>query len=164
MTYTLGTDLVEAGTPAVVSCRVLKLARASYYRRCNDRIQDADVLRVYLIKPLRDAHNKDPTFGFRYLADEVRRAGWRVSRGTAWKLCSQAGILFYARRRRRRRRKPFPPALDYHVQRVLRAQALNRMCLTDISQHRTATEVKIHCCAITDVFSNRIAGYSISGR
>ncbi len=38
------------------------------------------------INALHDAHHDDPTFGYRYLADEARRAGWRMSRRTAWKL------------------------------------------------------------------------------
>lgn len=61
----------------------------------------ADVLRAYRINALHDAHHEDPTFGYRYLADEARRVGWRMSRRTAWKLCSQAGILSSAQRRRR---------------------------------------------------------------
>ena len=97
MTYPLVAELAEAGIPVTVSCRVLKLARQPYYRWRNDPIRDADVLRAHRINALHD----DPTFGYRYLADEARRAGRRMSRRTAWKLCSQAGILSSAQRRRR---------------------------------------------------------------
>lgn len=111
-----------------------------------------------------DAHHEDPTFGYRYLADEARRAGWRMSRRTAWKLCSQAGILSSAQRRRRGKgKKAGPPASDDHVQQVFRADAPNRLWLTDITEHWTS-EGKLYCCAIKDVFSNRIVGYSISDR
>ena len=92
MTYPLVSELADAGIPVTVSCRVLKLARQPYYRWRNDPVRDADVLRAYRINALHDAHHDDPTFGYRYLADEARRAGWRMSRRTAWKLCSQAGI------------------------------------------------------------------------
>ena len=92
MTYPLVSELAEAGIPVTVTCRVLKLARQPYYRWRNDPVRDADVLRAYRINALHDAHVDDPTFGYRYLADEARRAGWRMSRRTAWKLCSQAGI------------------------------------------------------------------------
>lgn len=101
MTYPLVSELAEAGIPVTVTCRVLKLARQPYYRWRNDPVRDADVLRAYRINALHDAHVDDPTFGYRYLADEARRAGWRMSRRTAWKLCSQAGILSSAQRRRR---------------------------------------------------------------
>ena len=118
------------------------------------------MLRAHRINALHE----DPTFGYRYLADEARRAGWRMSRRTAWKLCSQAGILSSAQRRRRGKgKKAGPPVFDDHVQRVFRADAPNRLWLTDITEHWTS-EGKLYCCAIKDVFSNRIVGYSISDR
>jgi len=164
MTYPLVSELADAGIPVTVSCRVLKLARQPYYRWRNNPVRDADVLRAYRINALHDAHVDDPTFGYRYLADEARRAGWRMSRRTAWKLCSQAGILSSAQRRRRGKgKKTGPPVFDDHVQRVFRADAPNRLWLTDITEHWTS-EGKLYCCAIKDVFSNRIVGYSISDR
>ncbi len=150
--------------------RVLKLARQPYYRWRNNPIRDADVLRAHRINALHDAHHDDPTFGYRYLADEARRAGWRMSRRTAWKLCSQAGILSSAQRRRRGKgKKTGPPVFDDHVQRIFRADVPNRVWLTDITEHWTtagiqASEGKLYCCAIKDMFSNRIVGYSISDR
>ena len=164
MTYPLVSELAEDGIPVTVSCRVLKLARQAYYRWRNNPVRDADVLRAYRINALHDAHHDDPTFGYRYLADEARRAGWRMSRRTAWKLCSQAGILSSAQRRRRGKgKKAGPPVFDDHVQRVFRADAPNRLWLTDITEHWTS-EGKLYCCAIKDVFSNRIVGYSIDSR
>ena len=87
-----------------------------------------------------------------------------MSRRTAWKLCSQAGILSSAQRRRRGKgKKAGPPVFDDHIERVFRADAPNRLWLTDITEHWTS-EGKLYCCAIKDVFSNRIVGYSISDR
>src|SRR5690606_11187439 len=150
MTYPLVAELAEAGIPVTVSCRVLKLARQPYYRWRNAPVRDADVLRAYRFNALHDAHHDDPTFGYRYLADEARRAGWRMSRRTAWKLCSQAGILSSAQRRRcGKGKKAGPPVFDDHVQRVFRADAPNRLWLTDITEHRTS-EGKLYCCAIKD--------------
>ncbi|SNT13804.1 hypothetical protein SAMN06309944_2215 [Micrococcales bacterium KH10] len=124
MTYPLVSELAKAGIPVTVSCRVLKLARQPYYRWRNAPVRDADVLRAYRINALHDAHHDDPTFGYRYLADQARRAGWRMSRRTAWKLCSQAGILSCAQRRQRGKgKKTGPPVFDDHVKRVLRAMA-----------------------------------------
>ena len=40
------------------------------------------MLRAHRINALHDAHQDDPTFGYRYLPDEARRAGWRMSRST----------------------------------------------------------------------------------
>lgn len=66
-------------------------------------------------------------------------------------------------RRRGNGKKAGPSVFDDHVRRVFRADAPNRLWLTDITEHRTA-EGKLCCCAIKEVFSNRIVGYSILDR
>ena len=43
------------------------------------------------------------------------------------------------------------------------ADAPNELWLTDITEHRTG-EGKLYLCAIKDVYSNRIVGYSIDSR
>ena len=43
------------------------------------------------------------------------------------------------------------------------APAPNQLWLTDITEHWTG-EGKLYCCAIKDVYSNRIVGYSIDSR
>ncbi len=49
---------------------------------------------------------------------------------------------------------------DDLVQRQFSAQAPNQVWLADITEHRT-DEGKLYLCAINDVYSNRIVGYSI---
>jgi transposase InsO family protein len=44
------------------------------------------------------------------------------------------------------------------------AQARQGAAGRPYTEHRTTTEGKLYCCAIKDVFSNRIVGYSISDR
>jgi transposase InsO family protein len=46
---------------------------------------------------------------------------------------------------------------------VFVADRPNQLWLTDISEPKTS-EGKIHLCAVKDVFSNRIVGYSIDSR
>lgn len=52
---------------------------------------------------------------------------------------------------------------DDLVQRDFTAPAPDAIWLTDITEHPTA-EGKLYLCAIKDVFSNRIVGYSIADR
>ena len=52
---------------------------------------------------------------------------------------------------------------DDLVKRQFRADAPNRLWLTDIAEHWTS-EGKLYCSAIKDVFSNKIVGYSIADR
>ena len=40
----------------------------------------------------------------------------------------------------------------------------NQLWLTDITEHRATTEGKLYLCAVKDVFSNKIVGYSIDSR
>ena len=162
--YPLVSELAADGIPVTVACRVLKLARQPYYRWREAPVTDAEWVQAHRINALHDAHRDDPTFGYRFLAHEARKAGWRMSRRTAWSLCSQAGILSSAQRRRRGKgKKAGPPVFDDHVQRLFTADAPNRVWLTDITEHPTG-EGKLYCCAIKDVYANRIVGYSISDR
>ena len=56
-----------------------------------------------------------------------------------------------------------PPAHDDLVERDVTADAPNQLWLSDITEHRTG-EGNLYLCAIKDVFSNRIVGYSIDSR
>ena len=163
MIYPLVSELAEDGIPVTVACRVLKLARQPYYRWREDPVTDAELTQAHRINALHDAHAEDPTFGYRFLANEARKSGWRMSRRTAWSLCSQSGILSAAQRRRGKGKKAGPPVFDDLVQRIFAADAPNRVWLTDITEHPTG-EGKLYCCAIKDVYANRIVGYSISDR
>jgi transposase InsO family protein len=60
-------------------------------------------------------------------------------------------------------RKAGPPVHDDRVDRKFTATAPNVTWLTDITEHRTA-EGKLYLCAIKDVYSGRIVGYSIDSR
>ena len=60
-------------------------------------------------------------------------------------------------------RRPGPPVHDDLVNRDFSATAANVLWLTDITEHWT-NEGKLYLCAIKDVFSNRIVGYSMDDR
>ena len=60
-------------------------------------------------------------------------------------------------------KKPGPPVHDDRVERDFTAPAPNRLWLTDITEHHTA-EGKLYLCAVKDVWSRRIVGYSIDCR
>jgi len=77
--------------------------------------------------------------------------------------CRDAGIVTAVHRRRGSGKKAGPPVHDDHVQRDFTADAPDRVWLTDITEHWTG-EGKLYLCAIKDVFSNRIVGYSIDSR
>jgi putative transposase len=63
--------------------------------------------------------------------------------------------------RRKRGQRPAPAVHDDLVNRQFSVQGPNRLWCTDITEHPTA-EGKVYCCAVLDVFSRRIVGWSIA--
>lgn len=165
MTYPLVKELAADGIPVAVTCRILKLARQPYYRWLKQPITESELVEAYRANALFDAHRDDPEFGHRLLADEARDAGEAMSDRTAWKSTSANGwwSAFGKRNARGKGKKAGPPVHDDLVQREFVADAPNRLWLTDITEHRTA-EGKLYLCAIKDIFSNKIVGYSIGSR
>ena len=92
---------------------------------------------------------------------------------TAWSICSANGWWSaFGKPRRGKGRQPGPPVhddllatVDSHgvTRHAFTAEAPNTVWLTDISEHKTA-EGKLYLCAVKDVHSNRIVGYSIDSR
>jgi putative transposase len=166
-------ELAAAGIPVTVTCRVLKLSRQPYYRWLANPITTSEVMEAYRANALFDAHQDDPEFGHRLLADEARDAGEAMSDRTAWRIASANGWWSaFGKKRGRNGKKPGPPVhddlcavIDEHgrTRHAFTAEAPNRLWLTDITEHKTA-EGKLYLCAIKDVYSNRIVGYSIDAR
>ena len=150
--------------PVAVSCRVLKLHRQHYCAWLTRPVTDAEHEEAYLANAIFDAHCEDPEFGYRLLFDEISAAGHEVSERTVWKICSaNQWWCVFGKKRRGKKGLPGAPAHDDLVRREFTAPGPNQLWLTDISEHPTA-EGKIYICAVKDVWSNRIVGYSIADR
>ncbi|TWH05589.1 transposase InsO family protein [Rhodococcus rhodochrous J45] len=164
MMYPLVKQLAADGIPVAVSCRVLGIARQPYYRWLARPVTDAELGEAYRANALFDAHREDPEFGYRFLADEARDAGESMSDRTAWRICStNKWWSSFGKKRGSKKGRSGPPVHDDLVGRIFTANEPNRLWLTDITEHRT-DEGKLYLCAIKDVYSNRIVGYSISDR
>ena len=164
MMYPLVRELAVDGIPVTVTCRVLKLARQPYYRWLTAPVGRRELDRAYLADALFDAHLDDPEFGHRLLADEARQSGQTGCDRTVWRICrDQQWWSVFGKKRGPNGKKPGPPAHEDRVRRDFHADAANQLWLTDITEHSTA-EGKLYLCAVKDVSSNRIVGYSISDR
>ena len=120
--------------------------------------------RRYRANALFDAHRDDPEFGYRFLVAEAGDAGQPMAERTAWRICSNNGWWsVFGKRKRGKNGKVGPPVHDDLVGRDFTADAPNQLWLADITEHRTG-DGKLYLCAIKDVFSNRIVGYSIDSR
>jgi transposase InsO family protein len=164
MIYPLVRELAADGIPVAVTCRVLEIARQPYYRWLENPVTDAELAEAYLANALFDAHRDDPEFGYRFLADEARDAGLVFADRTAWRICSDNGWWsVFGKKRRGKRAKLGTPAHDDLVRRDFTATGPNRIWLTDITEHPTR-EGKLYLCAVKDLWSNRIVGYSMADR
>jgi transposase InsO family protein len=164
--YPLVRELAVDGIPVAVTCRVLKIARQPYYRWLASPVTDAEWVEAHRANALFDAHRDDPEFGYRFLVDEARLEGQSMADRTAWRICSANcwwSVFGKKRGRNGKHRKPGTPAFDDLVKRNFIADAPNTVWLVDITEHVTG-EGKLYLCALKDVYSNRIVGYSIDTR
>jgi putative transposase len=163
MIYPLVTDLADEGIPVAVTCRVLGFSKQGYFKWRANPICDRDLSDAYLINDAIDAHTDDPGFGYRFISDELEALGHVASENRVQRLCSLQRIWSVHSKKRGTGRRPGPPVHDDPVQRDFTAATFNTLWLTDISEHPTG-EGKLYLCAIKDVFSNRIVGYSMDAQ
>jgi putative transposase len=173
MMYPLVRELAADGVPVAVTCRVLKIARQPYYRWLANPVTDAELTAAYRANALFDAHRDDPEFGYRFLLDEARTAGEPMAERTAWRICSDLGWWSaFGKKRGKNGKRPGPPVHDDRcavvddkgrVRHEFTATGPNELWLADITEHWTG-EGKLYVCAVKDVYSNRIVGYSIDSR
>jgi putative transposase len=169
MMYPLVRDLAASGArvrvPVAVTCRVLKIARQPYYRWLAHPVTDADWIAAHRANALFDAHREDLEFGYRFLVDEARENGQVMAERTAWRICSTNAwwSVFGKKKPYAKARRAGAPAHDDLVTRDFTADTANTLWLTDITEHWT-DEGKLYLCAVKDVWSNRIVGYSIDSR
>jgi putative transposase len=163
MRYPLVLDLAADGIPVAVTCRVLGFSKQAFYAWKKDPVCQRDWDEAHLINAAADIHADDPAFGYRFIADELPARGITAGENKVARLCSQQRIRSVFAKRRGLGRPAGPPVHDDLVARQFTADSPDRVWLTDITEHPTA-EGKLYLCAIKDVYSNRIVGYSMNSR
>ena len=149
--------------PVAVTCRVLGFSKQAFYAWEKHPVCDRAWEEAHLINAAVDAHRDDPAFGYRFIADELAAQGFTASERRVWRLCSQQRLWSVFAKKRGLNRRAGPPVHDDLVELDFTATAPNQLWLTDITEHRTNAG-KLYLCAIKDVYSNRIVGYSIDSR
>jgi len=146
-----------------VTCRVLGFSKQGYYRWRASPVTERDWADAHVVNAARDIHADDPAFGYRFIADELREKGITAGENRVQRLCRDHGIWSVFSKKRGLNRKPGPPVHDDLVERDFTSTAPNELWLTDITEHPTS-EGKLYLCAIKDVYSGRIVGYSMDSR
>jgi putative transposase len=159
MTCPLVPGLAAGSIPVAVTCRVPGFSRQAFYAWKHNPVSRRDRDDAHLINAAIDIHAGDPAFEYRFITGELAAAGIsagenRVARQQIWPVLA---------RRRGLTRKAGPPVHDDLAGRQFTAARPDELWLTDITGH-PAAEGKLCLCAIKDVYSNRIAGYSMNAR
>ncbi len=124
----------------------------------------AELDEAWMANAIFDAHVDDPEFGYRFLADEVRHSGLEVSDRTVWRICrDNQWWSVFGKPKRGKGSKPGTAAHDDLVRRNFNATVANQVWVADLTEHWTL-EGKVYCCAIKDLYSNRIVGWSLDSR
>ncbi|MFN2594998.1 MAG: IS3 family transposase [Actinomycetota bacterium] len=165
MKFPLVQELAAEGFPVRLTCGVLGFSAQAFYKWRAHPVCDRGWFDAHLTNAIVDIHADDPEFGYRFIADEIEATGRRVGERRVWRLCSQQRLWSTATKKGRAAagKRPGPAVHDDLVQRQFSASRPDELWLTDITEHPTV-EGKFYCCAIKDVFSNRIVGYSCDER
>ena len=163
MRYPLVLDLAADGIPVAVTCRVLGLLQAGLLRVAQQPChvtglgrRAPDQRRARHPPMTRSSATGSSPTNCPATASPPGRTG---SRGCA----RSSGSGRCTRKKRGLNRKAGPPVHDDLVAPPLHRRTARTSWLTDITEHPTG-EGKLYLCAIKDVHSNRIVGYSIDSR
>jgi putative transposase len=163
MMYPLVCDLAGDGIPVAVTCRVLGFSKQAFYKWRSAPVTAREWADAHLINEALEIHHDDPAFGYRFIADQLAERGIPSGENRVQRLCTQQRIWSVFAKRRGLSRKPGPPVHDDLIERDFAAAGPNRVWLIDITEHPTA-EGKLYLCAVKDVYSGRIVGYSMDAR
>jgi putative transposase len=165
MMFPLVRDLAAEGFPVRLTCGVLGFSSQAFYKWRTRPVSDRDWVDAHVTNRIVDVHADDPEFGYRFIADELDRAGRPVNERRVWRLCRAQRVWSTTTKKARRGsgKVPGPAVHDDLVQRNFTADRLDEVWVTDITEHPTL-EGKVYVCAIKDLCSNRIVGYAIDDR
>lgn len=145
-----------------MACRVLKVSRSGYYEWRDRPPSPRDLEDAYLANLIVDIHTMSRcSYGAPRVHAELRLGmGVRVGRKRVARLLRVTGRRGISHRHKRRHR----PAAAVHedlVKRRFVAEGPDRLWCTDITEHPTRLG-KVYCCAVLDVFSRVVVGWSIA--
>ena len=93
MMYPLVRELAVDGVPVTVTCRVLRFSKQAFYQWLRNPVPQRDWDDAHLTNAAWDAHQDDPAFGYRFIADELNHAGLQAGENRLWRLCSEQRLV-----------------------------------------------------------------------
>ena len=162
--FRLVCELADDEIDVAVACRVLGVSRSGYYEWRDRDLSARDLQDAHLANTVVDIHTMSRgSYGTPRTHAELRLGlGLRVGRkrvARLLRLTGRAGIG--GNTHKKRRKKPAPAPHEDLVRRQFIAEEPNRLWCTEVTEHPTSTG-KVYCCAVLDVFSRVIVGWSIA--
>ena len=163
----LADDVADGGqrVDVAVACRVLGVSRSGFYQWQQRQHQPAarTVCDAQLTATITEVHRASRgCYGSPRVHAELRLGlGLACGRKRVARLMRLAGLTGIGARRKTRPHRPAPAVHEDLVKRRFIADAPNRLWCTDVTEHPT-DEGKVSCCAVLDVYSGVIVGWSIA--
>jgi len=163
MIYRLVRELAADGFPVAVVCRCLGVSRSGYYDWLERGPSAREVADGKLAATITEIHAMSRySYGAPRVHAELRLGlGIRCGRKRVARLMRTLGIAGICHRHKRRGHPPASAPHDDLVRRRFIADRPNMLWVTDITQHPTR-EGTVYCCAVLDVYSRMIVGWSIA--
>jgi putative transposase len=147
-----------------VACRVLNTSRSGFYDWLGRPEPPRELRNKEVMKMIREIHAESRgSYGSPRVHAELRLGkGMQVNCKRVERLMREAGLQGIYRRKGRRNLVNAATEEDL-VRRQFRAEAPDRLWLTDITEH-PAADGKLYCAAVMDAYSRRVIGWSIDKR
>lgn len=154
-------DLTGQGFSARDRCRILGVSRAGYIYWKRRGLTQQELRREWLGGLIREIHSASRgTYGRRrVLAELVIGRKIVVNKKLVARIMTEQGLFGLPVKKMRRGPRGDVSCADL-VRRNFRSEQPNQLWLTDITEHHTR-EGEVFCCAVLDVHSRRIVGWSI---
>ena len=144
-----------------MSCRVLQVSPQAYYKWVRKPVSAREYGDSVLLVKIREAHREYPGYGYRLITHHLQETGTMVSENRVHKICKKYSIYAHFVKKKPRPAKSLPPSCVDLVRRDFTAKKPNQKWVIDITEHPTR-EGTLYLCAIQDLYSNKIVGYSMS--
>ena len=163
MMFRLVRELAGDGFDVTVACRVLKVSRSGYYEWLDRPPSARDREDASLANTIVDIHRDSRClYGAPRVHAELRLGkGVRVGRKRVARLLRLTGRRGISHRHKRRGHRPAAAVHQDLVQRRFVAAGPDQLWCTDITEHPTRAG-KVYCCAVLDVFTRQVVGWSIA--
>jgi putative transposase len=89
MMFPLVRDLAAEGIPVRLTCRVLGFSPQAFSKWRAKPCSERDWSDAWVVNAIVDVHGDDPEFGYRFIADELERAGHHLGEDRVHRLCRE---------------------------------------------------------------------------